>query len=97
MRLNSIDIRAEDCAPPTEYAVPAAVSELQSALSLLESNAERLNDRLMPVLSGERNDSTKGSVRPIHSVPLAGELTALVDRIEELNYRVLDALDRLHV
>jgi len=85
--------------PQVQCAVPAAVEELQSAIATLESNAERLNDRLMPVLSGERNSDSKDSVRTdaMHSVPLAAELTALVDRVEALNYRTLDALDRLHV
>lgn len=96
MKLNSIG-REEDCEPQAQHAVPAAVGDLSMALSTLESNAERLRGRLEPVLSGERDTDGKASVRPMHSVPLAAELMALVDRIEALNYRTLDALDRLHV
>jgi hypothetical protein len=96
MKLNSIG-REEDCEPQVQHAVPAAVSELSLAISALESNTGRLRDRLTPVMSGERDTDGKGQVRPMHSVPLAAELTSLVDRIEALNYRTLDALDRLHV
>jgi hypothetical protein len=80
-----------------QYAVPATLGSLSEAISILESNAQRLHDRLDPVLSTEPSRDGEGKLRASNSVPLAEQLSNLVDRIESLNYRMLDVLDRLHV
>jgi hypothetical protein len=77
--------------------IPAAIVQIQSALSTLESNTECLRDRLTLVLSSEPPSGNEGKARQVHSVPMAEELTRIVERIESLNDRVLSTLDRLHV
>jgi hypothetical protein len=80
-----------------ERAIPQSISQLQFTLSSLESNLERLRERMSPVLSSVRPENTNDQGRPLNSVPLAAELTAIGDRVDTLNGLVLDLIDRLHV
>lgn len=89
-------VRTVDATP--EYAIPAAISALQDAISTLELNSSRLRDRLECASIGQKvSDEGKGIARAVEPTPLSAQLRAITDRVEALNYQTLDALDRLHL
>lgn len=83
-----------------QRAVPAMLQTVYENLTQLEQNVELLRGRLHPVLEmqpdsdGDAKDACGSYAR---NVPHAEQLEGIASRIDYLNARTLDAINRLHV
>lgn len=79
--------------------VPAAVSRLATNVSLLEDHfraiEQRIESVLLPTSAGKGNSTAP--LPPASAVPLAANLHALAERLEQLLNASASVLDRLHV
>lgn len=89
---------ADKCASSTEgmRALPAAIQYLRVAIENAEANQSLLHRRLELMLDpGPDDDSEKEGLTP--AITIAGILDDLARRLNAVNARQLDLLDRLHV
>ena len=82
-----------------DLAIPSALGLVESTLSTFEENIDMLLKRLHPILLSDQpsNEKQDGKCRPLHSVPLAEQLTRIQERIEILNTQTLGVYHRIEL